>query len=345
MKILYAIQGTGNGHLTRAMELVPLLKLRGETDVLVSGTQSDLSLPFQVNHRFKGLSFIFGKNGGVDLWNTYLKMNSRQLLKDINALKVEKYDLVVSDFEPVSAWACQVAGTLCIGLSNQVATLHPMAPKPPSNDQLGKLVLKHYAPTAINYGLHFKALDDNVFTPVIRSAVRSCNSSNKGHYTVYLPSYADWKIIKRLSKYRGVRWEVFSKHTSRRYRAGQFDVFPLETERFLNSMAGSAGVLCNAGFGTTSEALFLRKKLLVVPMKTQYEQHCNAAMLKSMGVPVVKSIKEKHADAIQEWLDSGKVVEVNYEDNSMEIINLLFDRHAGMKKKISVKKNPYSIFQ
>ena len=99
MKILYAIQGTGNGHLTRAMEIVPALKNIAETDVLISGIQSDLELPFKLKYQFKGLSFIFGKEGGVDIWKTYLKINSLRLLQDIKKLKVDKYDLIISDFE------------------------------------------------------------------------------------------------------------------------------------------------------------------------------------------------------------------------------------------------------
>ena len=67
MKILYAIQGTGNGHLSRATEIVPILKSMAHTDVLVSGTQADLNVPFPIDYRFKGISFIIGKNGGVDL--------------------------------------------------------------------------------------------------------------------------------------------------------------------------------------------------------------------------------------------------------------------------------------
>jgi predicted glycosyltransferase len=64
MKILYAIQGTGNGHLSRSMDIVPLLKEYGDVDVLVSGIQGDLSLPFPVKYKFNGLGFIFGKGRG-----------------------------------------------------------------------------------------------------------------------------------------------------------------------------------------------------------------------------------------------------------------------------------------
>ena len=39
MKILYAIQGTGNGHLSRAVDIVPELKKFGNLDLFVSGAQ------------------------------------------------------------------------------------------------------------------------------------------------------------------------------------------------------------------------------------------------------------------------------------------------------------------
>ena len=61
MKILYAVQGTGNGHITRALEIIPFLQKKGDLDILISGIQSDIELPFEVKYRFKGLSFIFGK--------------------------------------------------------------------------------------------------------------------------------------------------------------------------------------------------------------------------------------------------------------------------------------------
>ena len=218
MKILYAIQGTGNGHLTRAMEIVPLLKKRKKciVDVLVSGTENELKLPFEVKYKFNGLCFVFGKRGGVDFWNTYRKMHSLKLLNEIKSLPVEKYDLIISDFEPVSCWAAQLAKKPSIGLSNQVATLHPLAPKPKNIDIFGKMLLQHYAPTTYNYGLHFKALDKYVYTPIIRNQLREMKIKDKGFYTVYLPSYSDERIIKFLKQYKEIDWVVFSKTSKKK---------------------------------------------------------------------------------------------------------------------------------
>ena len=44
MRILYAIQGTGNGHLTRAKEIIPILQQKGTLDILVSGNENNLDL-------------------------------------------------------------------------------------------------------------------------------------------------------------------------------------------------------------------------------------------------------------------------------------------------------------
>ena len=130
MKILYAIQGTGNGHLSRARDIIPILQQKGDLDILVSGIQADVSLPYPVKYTFKGLSFIFGKKGGVDLLATYKKSNLKQLFKEINSLPVEEYDLIINDFEPVSAWACKMKNKACIGLSHQSALINKSVPTP-----------------------------------------------------------------------------------------------------------------------------------------------------------------------------------------------------------------------
>ncbi|MDA0327251.1 MAG: glycosyl transferase, partial [Bacteroidetes bacterium] len=83
MKVLYAIQATGNGHISRAKELIPLLQKNIEVDVLLSGTSADIELEMPVRFRFKGLSFVFGKNGGINIWKTIVKMDFWRFFRDI----------------------------------------------------------------------------------------------------------------------------------------------------------------------------------------------------------------------------------------------------------------------
>lgn len=319
MKILYAIQGTGNGHVARALELYPALCRYAQVDVLISGIQTELTLPFPVKYRLGGLSFIFGKHGGIDKWETARRMRPLHLLRDILTLPLREYDFVINDFEPISAWACRLQGKKMIGVSHQMAVLHPDAPKPVQDDAFGRWVLKHYAPSHWQLGFHFIPLGQEVTTPVIRNQVRQLTPENAGHYTVYLPAYDDASIIEELSQFPGIRWEVFSKKSKCSYSNGNVDIRPINNEAFVRSMARSAGILCGAGFETPAEALFLQKKLMVVPMKGQYEQQCNAACLKSMGVPVIESLHRRHRAQLALWLDAGEPLQVNYPDNAADI--------------------------
>lgn len=333
MKILYALQGTGNGHLARATEIVPLLRKLGKVDVLISGIQSDINPPFDVKYKFLGLSFIFGKNGGVDFLKTVLRSNLFKLLHDIRRLPVKDYDLVISDFEPVSAWACKLRNMKCVGLSHQNAVLHPKAPRPSKTDWLGKLILKYYAPSPIKYGFHFASIDEMNFKPVIRSSIRKSIPQNKGHYTVYLPAYSDAEITKILNRFKNQRWEVFSKRCTQPYKSGAIQFNPISLEAFKESFVNCAGILCTAGFETPAEAIFMGKKLCVVPMKNQYEQACNAAFLAEMGVTVITN-QHKIVPTLKRWINDDFSLHILYPDETESILSELVKSHGIIKSRI-----------
>ncbi|MEI6062936.1 MAG: glycosyltransferase family protein, partial [Bacteroidota bacterium] len=226
------------------------------------------------------------------------------------------------------AWACKLKKIKCISLSHQAAVLNKHFAQPGKIDLLGKAILKNYAPTSEKYGFHFKTVNETVFTPVIRRQVREHEVENKGHYTVYLPAYDDNRILNVLKKCTNTRWQVFSKHNKKKYRVKNITFQPINNEAFIESIATAEGVLCGAGFETPAEVLFMNKKLLVIPMKGQYEQQCNAAALAEMGVPVLKSLKLKHLEKINNWIDSTALIEVDYPDRTSEIVNTILLNHS-----------------
>src|SRR5258705_10826187 len=101
MKVLYAIQATGNGHISRATEIIPLLKKKCEVDILISGTEAEIDLDHVIKYRRKGLCYVFGKKGGIDIYATFKKMKSKGFFNEIKNLPVVDYDLVINVFEPV----------------------------------------------------------------------------------------------------------------------------------------------------------------------------------------------------------------------------------------------------
>ncbi|SOU86331.1 glycosyltransferase family protein [Tenacibaculum dicentrarchi] len=322
MKILYAFQGTGNGHASRAIEIIPYLKQRADVDILISGYQSELALPFEVKYKYYGLSFIFGKKGGIDIWETIKKAKIKNLFKEIKNVPLDEYDLIINDFEPITAWASKIKKNNIISLSHQSAVSDKSSPKF-GTLRFERLILKYYAPIKTKFGFHFKAYSSDIFTPIIRKKIRNTPITNKGHYTVYLPAYSDKKIIKVLSKIENIKWEVFSKHTKKNIIKKNIIIKPINGDSFIKSISSCKGVMCGAGFETPAETLFLQKKLLVIPMKNQYEQQCNALSLKKMGIPVLKTFNKKQLSKIITWVDTKQNIKVNYPDVTEDILDTI----------------------
>lgn len=339
-KILYAVQGTGNGHISRAREIVPVLSRLAQCDVLISGDSNETISDFRIKYHIHGLGFVFGKNGGIDILGTLQKANLHRLISEVRRVPVENYDLVINDFEPVTAWACQLKKIPCVGLSHQASLLSGKVPVPENPGIFGPWIIRNYAPADRYYGFHFAPYDTHIFTPVIRSEIRKVKTKDAGHYTVYLPAWDELKIMDFLRQFRGVRWHIFSKHSPVSWQKGNFSVFPVSAKAFTESMASSTGVLCGAGFETPAEALYLKKKLMVIPMKGQYEQQSNAEALSRMGVPVIKDLSLEFAGIIGQWLASDKKTEVRYPDQTEQIISRILE----YSRKNNFRVHPVSVW-
>ena len=326
MKILYAIQGTGNGHLSRAREIVPLLQQYGELDLLVSGTEAEITLAQPLKYRLHGASFVFGKNGGIDRWETYKIMDLRQLWHDMHAIPLKQYDLIVNDFEPVTAWACKFQQVQSVSLSHQCSFKSKKTPRP-AKWNIAEIFFKYYSPTNHHIGFHFDRYDSFIHTPVIRSEIRNLEPQNRGHYTVYLPAYDDHLLIKHLSQV-DVEWHVFSKRQKTPYSQGNVHIRPVSSTDFNLSVANCEGLLTGGGFEGPAEALFLKKKVLMIPMHGQYEQQCNALAASALGVPVVHEIDHDFTRHLQNWVAHGKRVEVDFPDETAQIIDNMVRTYA-----------------
>lgn len=330
MKILFGIQGTGNGHISRAREIVPLLQQYGDVDLLVSGTEAEVSLSQQLKYKFHGFSFVFGKNGGVDNWATFKIMNLRQLLKDMHSLPLQDYDLIINDFEPVSAWACRLQKVPSVSLSHQCSFVSSKTPRP-AKWNYAEWLFKYYSPTTYHIGFHFERYDDFIHTPVIRSDIRRMETSDKGHYSVYLPAYSDKTLLKHLSQTRDVEWHIFSKRQKTPYREGNVHIFPVNNEAFNASLASCTGLLTGGGFEGPAEALFLGKKVLMIPMRGQYEQQCNALSASKLGVEVIHTIGPDFVQRINNWLANDKRVTVNFPDETAQIVDNMVKQYARQR--------------
>lgn len=327
MAILYAFQATGNGHVSRAKVIIPILKKYAEVDVLASGTQSHLLNDVQVNYRFPGFSFIYGRKGNLNYPATLLQLRPRQFWQDLRGFPIHNYRLIINDFEPVTAWAASTCKKNIVGLSHQAALFSPKSPRPFHNDVLGKYILKHFAPTPVHYGFHFNSYDRNIFTPVINPAIRTIKSACSPQIQIYLPAVDDFALVKVFHQIPEVTWCIYSRTCHQEFSFRNIHLKPISGTNWIKDLQLSMGVIMGAGFEGPAEILHLGLKLLVMPIKGQYEQFCNSVALAQMGVPVLWSFNELTPTSLRRWLDDQLPLAIHYPDNTEDIISMLIQRH------------------
>ncbi len=299
MKILYGVQGTGNGHITRARIMAKALaEVGARVDWVFSGRARkdffDMEAfgDYQV---YRGLTFVT-RSGRVLYGRTAMNANLLQLWCDIRAIDVDGYDVIINDFEPVSAWAARRAGKKVIGISHQNAFLYDI-PKA-GNNRFVDMFMRKFAPVTLPVGLHWHHFGQPILPPMVEMS-NYPNHNTPGHYLVYLPFAGLPDIMPQLRQFPDYRFYVYQPVPAP-IDEGHIQVKPYSREGFQQDLHRCEGVICSAGFELPSEALHLGKKLLVNPVAGQMEQVSNALALEKLGAGSVA--KQLTVEAIGAWL-------------------------------------------
>ena len=329
MKILYSVQATGNGHISRAIELLPYLQRYGLVDVFLSGANSQLRHDLPVKYRSKGLSLFYSKNGGLQYGKIVSQLNIPGIIKAARELPVKNYDVIINDFECITSIACAYRKIPSVNFGHQASFYSDLVPRPAHKEIMGEFLLKNYARASQYIGLHFERYDDFIFEPVIKKEILESKPRNKGHITVYLSAYSDKVLIAAFSRLSNFKFELFSKNVRSPETIGNVKLIPVSQRLFNESMINSYGVITGAGFETPSEVMHLGKKLMVIPIGGQYEQKCNAAALERMGVTVVPALDNNFHDSFLEWIGSFNSCVRQYSNNIPDILGNLFDNYPS----------------
>lgn len=326
MKIFYAVQATGNGHISRAMEILPYLKKYGEVDIFLSGSNSGLPLNDNVKYRSKGLSLFYSGTGGLSYRKIAGSLAPLRICNEVKHLPVEKYDLVLNDFESITSLACRYKKVKSINFGHQASFMSSKVPRPGKHDLMGEFILKNYARASKYIGLHFENYDDFILPPVVKKEIWNAEPVNKNYITVYLLSYSDAVLKKYLSPLTNYRFEVFSKEVKCKTVSGNITFIPVDKDAFNKSMIGCEAIITGAGFETPAEALYLNKKIMAIPVKGQYEQACNAAALDRFGVKIITDLSHDFESQFNQWILSDNQIPVNYFKDTRTIISNMMER-------------------
>ena len=303
MKILYGVQGTGQGHISRARAMATALaNWPVEVTWLFSGRPReglfDMALFGDFQHR-RGLSFTT-RAGRVRYWDTTINNNLPQFLREAKQLDVSGYDLIVSDYEPVVARAAQREGRQLIGIGHQYA-FGPGTPKAGSS-WLQEQIMRRFAPVDVPIGLHWHPYDNNVLPPILDLPNLAVERGD--HVLVYLPFEDQDAMTGILQQFPERSFVQYSPALSDGEQ-GNVIRRKADISGFKRHLASSAGVICNSGFELISECLQWRKPVLTKPLDGQMEQHSNALALHQLGYASTTPVIDKQA--LETWFGGPHV--------------------------------------
>ncbi len=298
MRIVYGIQSTGKGHLSRFLGLKPFFDRDGhELLVIASGYEDPPDYFLEAVRdceyvRFRGVSYVGDGSGGISWAATGSQfllgipglLDSFQDASDI----IRRFDpgVVVSDFDPITASSFVAPGFVKVGLSHQSILLSPGAYHPPGYEVekfVTDCVVRAFTEGLDHdLGCHFYPANESCLPPIIREPIRDAKVENRGHILVYhtLPG-----LLEQIDRYAAA-------HADRRFivygypeREGARNMhFEGDRSRFAADLAAADAYVGTAGFQSISEAFYLGKKIAVHPIKGQYEQIWNAAQLEHHGM-------------------------------------------------------------
>jgi uncharacterized protein (TIGR00661 family) len=329
MKILYGVQGTGNGHISRARAMADAFKNHSvHVDYVFSGRDPDKFFdmePFGDYRVLKGLTFRT-KAGRIQPLATVLKNNVLAFVRDIKKLDLSQYDLVLSDYEPITAWAGKRQGVKVIGLGHQYAFHHPIPQHHGSFIQ--HLIIKYFAPVTKSLGFHWHHFDHPILPP-IAPVEKPTAPPIRGHYTVYLPfeSIDDIRIL--LQPFSDYRFAIYHPEATPSTE-GHLCWHKPARDSFQKDIRRSEGILCNAGFMLASEVLQIGRKLMIKPVRGQSEQYSNALALDALGYGHV--MYDLNEDKVGKWLKAAHATQIVFPDVAEAICHWLLN---GAKEDIA----------
>jgi uncharacterized protein (TIGR00661 family) len=310
MNILYGVQATGNGHISRSREVVRNLKEMGhKVTTVLSGRDPSLLWDmedFEPFITFRGLTFSTNR-GKLQYAKTALNLRLFEYLKDARSFDASGYDLVITDFEPVSARIAKLSGIPSMGIGHQYAFPYdiPMTGATP----LALFVIKNFAPAKHCLGLHWHHFNQPILPPIVPRMNHKDTPILENKILVYLPFEELQDIKSLLIPFSSHDFYIYHKEVTPGKERNLF-LRPYSREGFLTDLMECNGVITNAGFELASESLHIGKRLLAKPLAGQMEQASNAMAIDLLKLGMTMKILDR--SIISAFLKSASPAPMGY---------------------------------
>lgn len=313
LRVLFVVQGEGRGHMTQALALADMLRRSGHTVCrTVVGQSKRRRIPTFFS---KGIgspitlvpspNFIADSQGTIRVGMTVASgamnapnyVNAARLLEAV--VQEDQPDVIINFYESlVPLWSSIHRSDIpVLAIAHQFMFEHPDYPFPPGK-AIQRVTLQQYTRlvgkgASLRLALSFYDIEattdgtHHVVPPLMRTRVLSADTTDTdGSVLVYLVEPALAEGLKEWSDKRpGVPIHCFWDGPAYQHSRG-LRFHALDGEHFLQRMERCIGVVCTAGFESVSEARWMNKPILMIPVKGHYEQICNAydAMQHGIGL-------------------------------------------------------------
>jgi uncharacterized protein (TIGR00661 family) len=315
MRILYGVVGEGMGHAMRSRVILDELCKEHQVQVVVSGRAHDY-LQKRASEQLSvqkiwGYTLVYEDNE-VQKWRTALanlKGAITGLPRNLQAYVeiAEKFqpDVVISDFETWSYLFGQRHDLPIISVDNmQIINRCQHPPEvlagASADYELTNAIVKakvagafHYHVTTFFYPPVRKERT-SLHPPILRPEILAAQPGEGDHLLVYQTSTSNTalpEVLKRAG--RPCRIYGLRRDLKEDLVDGNLVYRPFSESTFIDDLRTAAGVVASAGFTLMGEAVYLRRPMLAVPVKKQFEQVLNARYLERLGYGL-------HADEVTE---------------------------------------------
>ena len=312
MRILYGVVGEGMGHATRSRVVLEHLVKSHEVHIVVSGRARDyLAKRFENVHGIWGYTIQYGENS-VKKWQTVLEnlkgafsgwpQNVRKYFELVESFSP---DLVISDFESFSYLFGRRHRLPIISVDNmQVINRCRHSPdligEHQESFELIRSIVKAKLPGAFHYLVttffypEVRKPRTTLAPSILRPEILAARSEPGDHLLVYQTSTGNTGLIEALRR-TGLECRIygFRRDLTEDLRDGNLLFRPFSEAGFIDDLRTARAVVGGGGYTLMSEAVYLRKPMLSVPVGGQFEQVLNGLYLESLGYgQYVKSLDE-----------------------------------------------------
>lgn len=301
--IFYSVMGEGRGHATRARTLTESLRGQHRVVLFAGGDAFHFLAPLYLGtavevREIPSLRFAYRSHGRVNLPSTAREVlrfvaGMRTQVQSLAAeLRVERPDLVITDFEPLLPRAAEKVGIPYISFDHQhfliendlsslpralrwkLALLRPGV-KLMYRRQVATIVSSFYAP-----GILPSARTVFQVRSMIRPELAQRRPRREDHCLVYLRRSTPDAVLDVLADQPG-EFRVYGR--GEQPARGNLQFRAISESGFLDDLISARAVVCAAGNQLLGECLYLGKPVFALPETGQDEQRINAHFLAQSG--------------------------------------------------------------